>query len=1065
MGSLILVLLVMDRKAHRAAQARAQREAARLVEETARNESARETERKRLHEQARKEWEQKREALHEKLTHEQIELQLQMRKVREELQGIAARLHYEQDTSTQLRHKVKDERSRLQAEEQLLKTLRSNSKQSEGQSKESSQSLRRMTLDLLQMEQVLKDLKASRQRERKTFSVVPYHGRRGEDRRPLYVECTADSVIFHPERKVMAIAALIPGYSDPSSEVRAEVERRIAQQSQKLAALPNNVDKTPYLLLLLRPSGVRTYHMLQATLKGLPLDFGYEFIDEDWVLDFPADDELPSTQPWMMATKTPARPADVPPTPASAPPRTSARPLAGAPMGNPVGAFSSGIRGFRATESGGIGNWARGGANPSDSPTSGKGGSTGGTGSAAQGGSVVSGFSGPQSPGGNPIRGTLPGASPPLTNGAAKPFMTSIGSPAQLGNGEPGGVGTVSNSGGIGTGVGRGNGRGHPSAMPPAFPSEEGGTIFSNDVGASGGGSRGIGGMYRSGSGNGGSGSGTGLPMDGSQGSPGSEVAGLGPPRALSSGQGEGYAGGGTGQTGIAGIGSTGNGVPGNSWRNGLAGAGTSGSLPGMGVSSDGSYVIARGNNGDAPVQSFNNSGGVVGGGSTTMSGSIGNGGSGPGTTNNYGPNSGLPGPGGPYSGTQTRIGGSSTGQANGGMLMPGALGNGSSSGVPNNNGPYPNAQGSGSNSSGTGQALYGGGGVPGAVGSGAPGAPGNGGSLAGTQSSGAQATLGSQGNASLQGSNGPNPNAQGSGANSSGTGQPVYNGGGVGGAVGTATPGASGNGGSPAGTQLSGSQAPLGSQGNVSPQGVAGPSQGTGGSAAGTVNAIGGTATGQAAAGAPMPTNGGRSSDVVIFVDPLTGQPTTAPRPPPPPEDGSAETPPEDANGNRRTPRIRVVPVNNASSGGGYVSGENESPAMNRLAPPPSFVPQPRRLSAPRPAWLHGGRDWTIYVECRAGAVVLYPSQQTFTLAQVVTAPAGNPLIKTIQQMIDRRQSSRRAGEPPYHPQVCLLVRPEHIRTFLTVYPALEALPVPKTRRNLDADDDVIGIVTGAVP
>jgi hypothetical protein len=45
------------------------------------------------------------------------------------------------------------------------------------------------------------------------------------------------------------------------------------------------------------------------------------------------------------------------------------------------------------------------------------------------------------------------------------------------------------------------------------------------------------------------------------------------------------------------------------------------------------------------------------------------------------------------------------------------------------------------------------------------------------------------------------------------------------------------------------------------------------------------------------------------------------------------------------------------------------------------------------------------------------------------------------------------------------LLVRAEHIRTFLTVYPALEALPVPKTRRNLDADDDVIGIVTGAVP
>ena len=138
----------------------------------------------------------------------------------------------------------------------------------------------------------------------------------------------------------------------------------------------------------------------------------------------------------------------------------------------------------------------------------------------------------------------------------------------------------------------------------------------------------------------------------------------------------------------------------------------------------------------------------------------------------------------------------------------------------------------------------------------------------------------------------------------------------------------------------------------------------------------------------------------------------------------------------------------------------------MNRLAPPPpSFAPPPRRLAAPHPAWVHGGRDWTIYVECRATDVVLYPSQRTFPLAQAISAPAGNPLIQAIQKMIDRRQSSRRPGEPPYHPQVCLLVRPEHIRTFLNVYPALEALPVPKTRRNLDADDDVISIVTGAVP
>lgn len=214
------------------------------------------------------------------------------------------------------------------------------------------------------------------------------------------------------------------------------------------------------------------------------------------------------------------------------------------------------------------------------------------------------------------------------------------------------------------------------------------------------------------------------------------------------------------------------------------------------------------------------------------------------------------------------------------------------------------------------------------------------------------------------------------------------------------------------------------------------------------------------------MPANGARSSDVVIFVDPVTGKPTAAPCPAPSPDDGSAEnSPPEETEGKPGARRVRVIPVTNAASGRGSASGDAQAEAMNRFAPTPSYAPPPRRLTAPRPVWVHGGRDWTIFVECRAGAVVLYPSQQSFTLTQAVSAPAVNPLIKAIQQMIDRRQSSRRRDEPPYHPQVCLLVRPEHIRTFLTVYPALEALPVSKMRRNLDADDDVIDIVNGTTP
>jgi hypothetical protein len=72
---------------------------------------------------------------------------------------------------------------------------------------------------------------------------------------------------------------------------------------------------------------------------------------------------------------------------------------------------------------------------------------------------------------------------------------------------------------------------------------------------------------------------------------------------------------------------------------------------------------------------------------------------------------------------------------------------------------------------------------------------------------------------------------------------------------------------------------------------------------------------------------------------------------------------------------------------------------------------------------------------------------------------------VAAIRQTIDRRQALRRPDEPPYRPQLRLLVRPENVRTLLTVYPALEALPIPKTRQNLDDDDDVSDIINTANP
>src|SRR5262249_52968242 len=158
-------------------------------------------------------------------------------------------------------------------------------------------------------------------------------------------------------------------------------------------------------------------------------------------------------------------------------------------------------------------------------------------------------------------------------------------------------------------------------------------------------------------------------------------------------------------------------------------------------------------------------------------------------------------------------------------------------------------------------------------------------------------------------------------------------------------------------------------------------------------------------------------------------------PQPPPgsqPPSgeanDPAAERPPEYStppNGARKRMVFR-------SGGGSGEAGDPSSPRDDRFATP-SYTPQPARKPASLPGgWAPGGRDWIIYVECRADGGVLYPAENPFALPEAARPAPGTPLAAALKQMIDRRQSLRRPGEPPYYPQVRLLVRPENVYTFL---------------------------------
>lgn len=122
------------------------------------------------------------------------------------------------------------------------------------------------------------------------YAVVPYEGASGTRRRPLYIECCGDGVFLQPEgiRLKPSDFEGPPGPGNPlASALRAAREH--------LASRPDAAGTTesqPYPLLLVRPSGVMAYYAARESIGSWGSDFGYQLVDEDWQLAFPAADPM-----------------------------------------------------------------------------------------------------------------------------------------------------------------------------------------------------------------------------------------------------------------------------------------------------------------------------------------------------------------------------------------------------------------------------------------------------------------------------------------------------------------------------------------------------------------------------------------------------------------------------------------------------------------------------------------------------------------------------------------------------------------------------------------------------
>ncbi|MEX2027185.1 MAG: hypothetical protein WEH44_07785, partial [Pirellulaceae bacterium] len=141
---------------------------------------------------------------------------------------------------------------------------------------------------LAQLQQVMADKQKELDEKRKklagqeqAYALIPYEGRSGTKRMPLYVECVEEGVILQPEG-LLLVAADFDGPTGPGNPLDAALRAK----REYLAKVSGGQGVEPYPLLVVRPSGVMAYQAAKAAMKAWEDEYGYELVAENLNLDF-----------------------------------------------------------------------------------------------------------------------------------------------------------------------------------------------------------------------------------------------------------------------------------------------------------------------------------------------------------------------------------------------------------------------------------------------------------------------------------------------------------------------------------------------------------------------------------------------------------------------------------------------------------------------------------------------------------------------------------------------------------------------------------------------------------
>jgi len=195
------------------------------------------------------------------------------------------------------------------------------------------------------------------------YSVQPYKGPNGTWRRPIAIECVNGTIKIQPDGPEFGLLDLSPLQGLRSSPLVSAVAR---ETTRIQGPTPDGSPSVPYILFVIRPDGIRPYYEALMRLEPLGLAFGYELVDQDWIIDYPPPGDFPG-----LDRSTPALPR----WPADRPLAGGRGSGAGGEGGEGPGGSRSGGSGFGASGFGGSGlaGMSPGGSGPSGSGLAGSG--------------------------------------------------------------------------------------------------------------------------------------------------------------------------------------------------------------------------------------------------------------------------------------------------------------------------------------------------------------------------------------------------------------------------------------------------------------------------------------------------------------------------------------------------------------------------------------------------------------------------------------------------------------------------------------------------------------------